>query len=213
MAKDGKRTYKAVLGALEKEVYPHLDKTTKAKDVTSHDLMLVLAAMIKRGAVTQSNRVRSYIIAAFNYGLKHDHDPANFIDEAKFGLTLNPAAAIPKQKDGERIGEHYLTINEVKQLLADVSHEYERFKMGDTIRNLISFCFYTGGQRPYELVASQWSSVDWKQKTLLIPADISKNKRPHLIPLTESALAALERQFEARTDGPFIFPHRLNPSL
>lgn len=212
MAKDGKRTYEAVLSALEKEVYPHIDMTTKAKDVTSHDLMVVLSVMIRRGAVTQSNRVRSHIMAAFNYGLKHDHDPANFIDEAKFGLTLNPAAAIPKQKDGERIGEHYLTLNEVKQLLADVSREYERFKMGDSIRNLISFCFYTGGQRPYELAASQWSSVDWEQKTLLIPADISKNKRPHLIPLTESALAALERQFEARTNSPFIFPHRLNPS-
>lgn len=212
MAKDGKRTHKAVLSALEIEVYPHLDKTTKAKDVTSHDLMIVLAAMIKRGAVTQSNRVRSYIMAAFNYGLKHDHDPANFIDDAKFGLTLNPAAAIPKQKDGERIGDHYLTLNEVKQLLADVSQEYERFKMGDTIRNLISLCFYTGGQRPYELAASQWSSINWEQKTLLIPAEISKNKRPHLIPLTDSAIAALERQFETKTDSPFIFPHRLNSS-
>ena len=27
-------------------------------------------------------------MAAFNYGLKHDNDPANFIDDAKFGFAL-----------------------------------------------------------------------------------------------------------------------------
>ncbi|WP_346266827.1 Arm DNA-binding domain-containing protein, partial [Vibrio parahaemolyticus] len=50
MEKDGKRTHKAVLASLEKEVYPVIPPATKAKDVTTHDLMLVLAAMIKRDA-------------------------------------------------------------------------------------------------------------------------------------------------------------------
>ncbi|MDG2664162.1 site-specific integrase, partial [Vibrio parahaemolyticus] len=181
----------------------------KAKDVTTHDLMLVLAAMIKRDAKTQSNRVRSYLMAAFNYGLKHDNDPANFIDEAKFGLLINPVAAIPKQKDAERVGEHYLKMGEVISLIDDLNTEYERFKMGDAIRNLILLCLYTGGQRPYELAASRWEAIDWQQKTLLIIPDISKNKRPHLIPLTDSALVVLERQ-RLNNDSEFIFPHRFN---
>lgn len=209
MEKDGKRTHKAVLASLEKEVYPVIPPATKAKDVTTHDLMLVLAAMIKRDAKTQSNRVRSYLMAAFNYGLKHDNDPANFIDEAKFGLLLNPVAAIPKQKDAERVGEHYLKMGEVIGLIDDLNNEYERFKMGDAIRNLILLCLYTGGQRPYELAASRWEAIDWQQKTLLITPDISKNKRPHLIPLTDSALVVLERQ-RLNNDSEFIFPHRFN---
>ncbi|EGR2698554.1 site-specific integrase [Vibrio parahaemolyticus] len=209
MEKDGKRTHKAVLASLEKEVYPVIPPATKAKDVTTHDLMLVLAAMIKRDAKTQSNRVRSYLMAAFNYGLKHDNDPANFIDEAKFGLVLNPVSAIPKQKDAERVGEHYLKMGEVIGLIDDLNNEYERFKMGDAIRNLILLCLYTGGQRPYELAASRWEAVDWQQKTLLITSDISKNKRPHLIPLTDSALVVLERQ-RLNNDSEFIFPHRFN---
>ncbi|HCM1361735.1 MULTISPECIES: tyrosine-type recombinase/integrase [Vibrio] len=209
MEKDGKRTHKAVLASLEKEVYPVIPPATKAKEVTTHDLMLVLAAMIKRDAKTQSNRVRSYLMAAFNYGLKHDNDPANFIDEAKFGLLLNPVAAIPKQKDAERVGEHYLKMGEVIGLIDDLNNEYERFKMGDAIRNLILLCLYTGGQRPYELAASRWEAIDWQQKTLLITSDISKNKRPHLIPLTDSALVVLERQ-RLNNDSEFIFPHRFN---
>ncbi|NUY57022.1 integrase arm-type DNA-binding domain-containing protein [Salinivibrio sp. EAGSL] len=210
MVRDGKRTHKAVLASLEKEVYPVIPPETKAKNVTPHELKLVLAEMIRRGAKTQSNRVRSYLMAAFNYGLRHDNDPANFIDEAKFGLVFNPMTAIPKQKDAERVGNHYLKIGEVIQLIADLNGEYERFRMGDTIRCLILLCLYTGGQRPYELAASKWEAVDWQQKSLLVSRDLSKNKREHIIPLTESALVVLHQLREVNQDSDFIFPHRLN---
>ncbi len=209
MEKDGKRTFKAVFDALEKEVYPFIAPATKAKDVSKDDLILILAHMIKRGANTQSNRVRSYLMAAFNYGLAHDNDPANYIGNAKFGLLFNPVSAIPKQKSAERIGEHFLTISEVKQLLCDLENEFIRFNMGSHIRNLIILCFYTGGQRPYELASSKWSSVNFESKTLLVTADISKNKRPHLIPLTDSAMTILTNQ-QANSTSDFIFPHRFS---
>ncbi|MEZ8401459.1 tyrosine-type recombinase/integrase [Vibrio splendidus] len=209
MEKDGKRTYKAVLASLEKEAYPHIPPATKAKDVTRDDIVFVLAAMIRRGAKTQSNRVRSYLMAAFTYGLSHDNDPANFIDEAKFGLDINPVTGIPKQKDAERVGENYLKMDEVIMLIDDLNNEYQRFKMGESIRHLILLCLFTGGQRPYELAASKWEAIDWQQKTLLITPDISKNKRPHLLPLTDSSLVILDRQ-RFNNDSEFIFPHRLH---
>lgn len=204
MKKDGKRTHAAVLLALEKETYPVIKPTTKAKDVTAHDIKIILAHMIRRGADTQSNRVRSYLMAAFNHGLKHDNDPANFIDDAKFGLVLNPVAAIPKQKAAERVGERFLTWAEARQLLDDME---QPTSLGLTLRSLIRLCFFTGGQRPYELAASRWASIDWQAKTLTITAELSKNGRPHLIPLTDSALRVLREQQEATADSPFIFAH------
>ncbi len=209
MKKDGKRTYHAVLVALEKETYPHLSKSTKAKDVTAHDIKIILAHMIRRGADTQSNRVRSYLMAAFNYGLKHDNDPANFIDDAKFGLVMNPVAAIPKQKAAERVGERFLTWTETRQLLNDMEQP-TCFSL--TLRSLIRLCFFTGGQRPYELAASRWASIDWQAKTLTITAELSKNGRPHLIPLTDSALRVLREQQAATADSHFIFAHANKPS-
>ncbi|CAJ1798505.1 tyrosine-type recombinase/integrase [Aeromonas veronii] len=209
MKKDGKRTHAAVLLALEKETYPVIKPTTKAKDVTAHDIKIILAHMIRRGADTQSNRVRSYLMAAFNYGLKHDNDPANFIDDAKFGLVLNPVAAIPKQKAAERVGERFLTWAEARQLLDDMEHPTS---LGLTLRSLIRLCFFTGGQRPYELAASRWASIDWEAKTLTITAELSKNGRPHLIPLTDSALRVLREQQAATGDSPFIFAHATKPS-
>jgi integrase len=205
---DGKRTYKTVLSNLEKEVYPFVPPATKAKEVTTQDLILVLANMIKRGAPTQSNRVRTYLMASFNYGLKHDNNPANYIEDAKFGLLFNPVSAIPKQTHAERVGQHFLTMGEVKVLLADLSHEQEKFRMADSVRSLIALCFYAGGQRPYELANSKWDCINWEQKTLLIIDEVSKNKRPHLVPLTESAIAVLKAQQAESEDSPYIFPHR-----
>lgn len=210
MEKDGKRTYKAVLKSLEKEVYPFVDPETKAKNINKDDLIIVLSHMIRRGAVTQSNRVRSYLMASFNYGLAHDNDPANFIEDAKFGLQFNPVSAIPKQKSAEKVGDHFLTDGEVKQLLSDLDNEFVRFQMGDSIRKLIGLIFYTGGQRPFELATSKWNCINWEAKTMLITTDISKNKRPHLIPLTDSAILILTKQKNNRGDSDFIFPHRLD---
>jgi len=210
MERDGKRTYKAVLSSLEKEVYPHIDQNTKAKDITPHDIIIVLSNMIKRDAVTQSNRVRSYLMAAFNHGLKHDNDPANYIQDAKFGLTFNPVAGIPKQKAAEKVGDHYLNKIEVKLLLNDMTNEFYRFQMGESIRSLIQLCFFTGGQRPYELAATKWDCVDWDNKTLLIRPEISKNKKEHLIPLTNSSLKILLTQKEQNTESDFIFPHKFD---
>ncbi|MGL5469018.1 MAG: tyrosine-type recombinase/integrase [Shewanella sp.] len=209
MKKDGKRTHAAVLLALEKEAYPVIKPTTKAKDVTAHDIKIILAHMIRRGADTQSNRVRSYLMAAFNHGLKHDNDPANFIDDAKFGLVLNPVAAIPKQKAAERVGERFLTWAEARKLLDDME---QPTSLGLTLRTLIRLCFFTGGQRPYELAASRWASIDWQAKTLTITAELSKNGRPHLIPLTDSALRVLKEQQEATADSSFIFAHATKSS-
>ncbi len=208
MKKDGKRTHRAVLVALEKETFPHLSKTTKAKDVTAHDIKIILAHMIRRGADTQSNRVRSYLMAAFNYGLKHDNDPANFIDDAKFGLVMNPVAAIPKQKAAECVGERFLTWAETRQLLDDME---QSMSLGLTLRSLIRLCFFTGGQRPYELAASRWTSIDWQKLTMTITADISKNGRTHLIPLTDSAIRVLKEQQASTADSPFIFAHASKP--
>ncbi|WP_414489293.1 phage integrase central domain-containing protein, partial [Vibrio anguillarum] len=70
---DGKRTYEDVRNTLVREFYPYIDKNTKACDVTTDDIKYVISKMIQRGAITQSNRVRSYVMAAFNHGMRFDN--------------------------------------------------------------------------------------------------------------------------------------------
>ncbi len=44
----------------------------------------------------------------------------------------------------------------------------------------------------------------------MITSDISKNKRLHIIPLTESAILVLKEQKLSAGDSDFIFPHRFD---
>ena len=141
MARDGKRTHKAVLAALEKEVYPHIKPETKAASVSTQDIIILLAAMLKRGAGTQANRVRSYIMAAFSHGLKHDNDPLSFSQSsAMFGIKFNPVAGIPKQNSLERVRDRYLSWNELKQVL---SHFQLTPKVGAMPNLLLKLCGFT----------------------------------------------------------------------
>tara|TARA_R110002050_G_scaffold3824_1_gene19745 strand:- start:3536 stop:4843 length:1308 start_codon:yes stop_codon:yes gene_type:complete len=204
MKADGKRTYEAVLKSLEKEVYPHIPPATKAKDILPTDIVPILSSMIQRGAVVQSNRVRSYIVAAFNFGLKHDLNPAQAHTGVKFGLLTNPAQVVAKQSSAEKVGDNWLMLEEVRELLSSF-HTVGR--IGPMVSGLMRLCFETGGQRPYELAASCWESVNWKERTLLITAEVSKNKRPHLIALTDSAISTLKAQQEQSEGGPYIFQH------
>lgn len=190
MKLDEKRTSQTVLKSLEKEVYPFINPSTKAKDVTKEDVKNIISHMIERGAPTQSNRVRSYIMTAFNYALMHDNNPASRSQDIFFGTSHNPVSIIPKQKSAERVGNNYLTLEESKYVLANLG---KTKAVGRQTTALLQLCFLTGGQRPYELATSTWEHVDWKLKTLTITRFFSKNKKDHIIPLTDSTISLLQK--------------------
>lgn len=208
MREDGKRTWQQVLYRLEKETYSFIAKDTKANEVTPLHIKQILSAIIQRGASVEANRVRSYLMAAFNYGLKADNDPANHQQNVMFGLEMNPVSVIPKQSAAEKAGTNWLKLNELQQLMGDFP---KTPSVGSTVSLLLNLCVYAGGQRPHELASSRWDAVNWEEKTLLIVADVSKNKRDHLVPLTDSAIEILEKlKSENVNDSPYIFPQRLD---
>ncbi len=87
----------------------------------------------------------------------------------------------------------------------------QAYGVGSIVSHLLNLCIYTGGQRPHELAASRWNAVNWEEKTLLVVADVSKNKRGHLVPLTESAIEILQRvKEESSSDSAYIFSQRKN---
>ncbi|OOE90122.1 tyrosine-type recombinase/integrase [Salinivibrio sharmensis] len=204
---DGKRTYEEVRNALVREFYPYIDKNTKACDVTTDDIKYVISKMIQRGAITQSNRVRSYVMAAFNHAMRFDNDPRYFSLESKFSIKYNPVAPIPKQKDGERIGERFLEWRELRRLLKDLRENYDVVPVGQDLRHLLQLCIYLGGQRPYEAITLEWWNVDWKERFVCITKERSKNKKDHIVPLNGLAFEILQKQYELSGGGRYVFPN------
>ncbi|WMN54837.1 integrase arm-type DNA-binding domain-containing protein [Vibrio fluvialis] len=198
---DGKRSGDRILKAMERDVYSSISKTKKAKDITPTDIKILLAKMIQRGAPVQANKVRAYLHAAFNFGLKHDNDPANMSTNTIFGIEYNPVTAVPKQTHAERVGENWLKLHEIKQLISEAD---ENFKPDISI--LIKLCIFLGGQRPFELMASKWEAVDFDGRTFEIQASVSKNYRPNLIPLTETAYNLFYLLKQCQPESDYLFP-------
>ncbi|WP_061013003.1 tyrosine-type recombinase/integrase [Photobacterium leiognathi] len=204
MVLDGKRTSERVKKAIEAGVYPVIPPATKAKDITPHDIKMVLAKLIQRGASSQSNKVRSYLHAAFNHALKHDNDPANMCNETLFNMTFNPVTPVPKQSHADRVGDRWLKWDELYLLLSDESGQY----FNEDIHILIKLCVHLGGQRPYEVMASRWDCVDFENASFEIVGDVSKNYRASLIPLTDTAYSLLQRLKKISGDSCYLFPRK-----
>jgi hypothetical protein len=82
-------------------------------------------------------------MAAFNYGLKADNDPANHQQNVMFGLQMNPVSVIPKQSAAEKAGTNWLKLDGLQQLMRNFP---KAPKVGPLISQLLNLCVYTGGR-------------------------------------------------------------------
>ncbi len=167
-------------------------KTIKACDIKTDDIIKILSFHIQRGVKAGVNRLRSHLLAAFNYGMKVDNDPRHIASDGKlFRITSNPVTPIPKQSDYEKVIDRILTLEEVK-------HFWHHFQYVENINPLIvalvHFLFATGGQRPKQLLRSQWLDYDLSKRTLNIVDSKGKgNTREYLTPLTSRAINLLKQ--------------------
>lgn len=190
MKAEGKRTWENVRQDLDRYViapFPHL-RETKAAQITVEDIKLILSRMINEKKITTaSNRVRSYLHAAFQHGLKQDNDPRNYLQtDLLFNLSFNPVSAIPRQRDFERVGERHLSDDELRRLWNDSPE-----KFGPIVGRLIRFMIAAAGQRPNEVISCPWTCFNFEQKLLDMPGSITKNKRSHVVPLNDLAIEVL----------------------
>ena len=68
----------------------------------------------------------------------------------------------------------------------------------------LEFCILTA-TRSGEVYGARWTEIDMAAKVWVVPADRMKAAREHRVPLSDRAVAILEKLFKART-GDFVFP-------
>lgn len=68
------------------------------------------------------------------------------------------------------------------------------------VRPIIQFAVETGMRRG-EILAAQWTAIDWERRTLHIP--VTKTGKPRTIPLSPAAMTILEEQRHMNLTGPF----------
>ncbi|MCW7555684.1 tyrosine-type recombinase/integrase [Endozoicomonas gorgoniicola] len=179
---------------------------TKAAEITAGDIVSILKRMIENGITTTSNRVRSYLHTAFEYGIRSDNDPLHQVEQAQyFLLDHNPVSAVPRQPSFERVRERYLDHSEIKALWFDFGKAMTR--RSPVYGLMIRFMFATAGNRPEQLSHCRWSDIDFNKRIFSFIDSKGKDGKPkkRVMPLTNRAVKILEqaKMFSGSSDWVF----------
>ncbi|WP_349568449.1 tyrosine-type recombinase/integrase [Azotobacter salinestris] len=174
----------------------------KARDVRPDHIRQLLEPIWERDAKRQASKVRSFLRAAFQFGLTAEHSLGR-TSRKTFSLSANPVDAV-LVPDESKPGIRSLSDAELRQFWSTIESTEG---VGPVMAQLFKFVIATGGQRIEQVAREPWSSYDLEARTLrLIDAKGRGGiRRDHLVPLTDRALAILAgvRRLNAvlRTDG------------
>jgi integrase len=138
--------------------------------ITLRDVSDLLTKIDKASGATTTNRVRSTLSACFVWGMRE-------------GLALsNPVVNTNKREERRR--DRVLANDEIVSIWNAVGD--------DTFATIVKLLILTG-QRRNEIGDLRWSEVDFAAGVLSLPGERTKNKRPHIVPLSPTARALLEK--------------------
>ena len=184
--KKKERSWKEDERLLNKDILPVIGRK-KAKDIRRRDIVLLLDAIVERGAAITANRVLAVTRKMFNFAVGRDI------------IDASPCVQIPApSKENRR--ERYLSEDEIKVFW----EKLDDAKMSQEIRLALKFLLVTG-QRKNEVIGAEWSEFDLKNKWWTIPAEKSKNKLTHRVPLTSISMEILNELKKITGQYQFVF--------
>jgi integrase len=146
-------------------------------DITPLEVRTAIKAVKDRGAPYQAHNLLGYVRRLFAWA----------IDQHCYGLESSPCDRLkPKAIIGRKDARsRVLSDGELRALwraAEGISYPY-----GPLFRILV-----LTGQRKSEVAEARWSEFDLPGKQWIIPADRMKAEAPHVVPLSDEAIAILE---------------------
>lgn len=176
---------------LEIDILPTLGDTP-ANALTAAQVRDCIKAIEARGALDIAKRQLQKCSQIMRYAVAHDLAERNPVAD------IQPSDILPARKK-----RNYSRIDakELPQLLRDmvayVGGEHTRLAL-----QLMALTFVRTG----ELIGARWGEFDMVAGRWSIPADRMKMKTPHIVPLSEQALAVLEKLQAVSFGREFVFP-------
>lgn len=179
-----------ILRRLERDVFPWIGSAPIAR-ITAKELLTVLRRIEKRGAIETAHRANQNCSQVFRYAIatgRGESDPTP---------ALRGALAPVKP-------EHHASITDPKKIgaLLRALDGYEGSFVTRSALKLAPLVFV----RPGELRKAQWSEFNLDDKEWRIPAERMKMRSPHLVPLSDQAVAILRDLHPLTGNGALVFP-------
>lgn len=199
---NGKRASHNVRKIFEHDISPFIG-SLHASVITKDDCSDIIARVASRGALVQANRVRSYLLAAFNFGLICNDIPQWRGKTPDFSLLYNPATQTQKAIKKESPRTRYLTKAEVMKLWGSIGVDAMHRDLALVIKLLLAT-----GQRIEEVLQAEWSEFNFEEKIWTIPSARRKTRvkvtEPHIVPLTDFHIGLLK---DISRQTVWLFPH------
>jgi integrase len=178
-----------------------LGRNRPAREIEPDEIVEVIRPIYERGKKAMADHVRSYVHAAYSWGLKSEHDYRSG-SQRRFRLIYNPAAGIPTEP--KKVGTRWLDEDEFVRLYrwlecpdAPVHPPYTR-----AVRILM-----LTGQRVEEIARLHVDNWDSEEK--IIDWSKTKNGSPHAIPVPPIAAELIE-SIKPNEHG-WFFPSAMDP--
>jgi integrase len=160
-------------------------------EVTAPTLLTALRKMEQRGIVESAHRARGLAGQIFRYAI------------ATGRAERNPAADLIGALERPQT-KHFASIvlpSKIGELLRAI-HSYQGSPVTVTALKLAPLLFV----RPNELRHAEWAEMDLSKAVWDIPAKKMKMKQPHLVPLSDQAVAILRELHPLTGSGKYVFP-------
>src|SRR5262249_26872498 len=135
------------------------------------DVLVVLDRVVDGGAPIAANRVHAAVRKFFNWCVARDI------------LAASPCAGI-EPPTAERARDRVLSDDELRLVWQAAD------KLGGTFGPLVKLLALMG-QRRDEIARMRWDELDFGARMWTLPAERTKNNKPHEVPLSNAALAVL----------------------
>lgn len=204
---EGKQSAGQAVALFDKWVrkeFPHL-LLRKAGHITHNDIMEILKGAVRANMTRTVNKLRSYLLAAFNRAITANGDPSLAVEVGSaatlYGIGINPVAAtkrvrkFEKKNVGNKLNEE--DIRHIWTALEDIPLE---------IRNFVRLNFRLAGQRIAQLMRLKGSDIDLANGTLCLWDTKGRRDEPrkHTLPIPRQAVGLIE-ELLARHGNDYLF--------
>lgn len=199
LERDGKPSARSVRGELfhhVRDAWPKLWAVPVA-DVTTDDLLGVVALPVEHGHKRQAEKVRAYLRAAFAAGMKARHNAAALPALRTLRITANLARDLTPIEGANRARDHALSLAELRAYWKHIqapAHASLRFHL------------LTGCQRVQQLARTTQADVDADTQTVRLLDRKGRRSEPrqHHVPLLAAAIDAMH-DMQSGVAGPYLF--------
>lgn len=189
-----KDTANMIISYFEKDIFPYLGNSSISQ-IKPIEVLTTLKVIENRGALEIARKMRQRCSEVFQYAIitsRAENNPARELAKAMVNYTPKNYA--------------FLIEDEMKEFLKGI-----RGYSGNILVRSATELLILLATRTTELLQCKWQYVDFEKEYIILPAELIKKDRVHLVPLPKQAIAILKFLQPITGRYEYVFTNRNNP--